>query len=328
MIRLTNVLPRRTSLRRGGCLEHDDVPALRITEVVDEPVREHSVRESRLAPRRRARAVERRLHRRGRDAVGIDHPRLDREHDRDRADDRDDPVDGDPEPTRKSSGDAIERVVELLVLFRVGRRGGAAATKTGARGGGGDRYSLGIASRRASAAEALFGVAHAAPDVLSPPGVDPTVVAGEQNLRHRPAAELGRPRVVRVLQPAVQRGGEALDLAGALGERARKPPYDRVEERQRRDLASRQHVRADRDDVRAEVIEDPLVESLEPRRQQRENGLRCELLDELLVELPPLRGSATTRWSGKPPYTASSAAATTSTRSTIPGPPPYGSSST
>ena len=37
------------------------------------------------------------------------------------------------------------------------------------------------------------------------------------------------------------------------------------------------------------MIEDPLVESLEPRRQQRECGLHRELFDELLVELPSLR---------------------------------------
>ena len=37
------------------------------------------------------------------------------------------------------------------------------------------------------------------------------------------------------------------------------------------------------------MIEDPLVEALEPRRQQRECRLHRELLDELLVELSSLR---------------------------------------
>ena len=37
------------------------------------------------------------------------------------------------------------------------------------------------------------------------------------------------------------------------------------------------------------MVEDPLVEALEPSRQQRQRLLGRELLDELLVELPPLR---------------------------------------
>ena len=43
-------------------------------------------------------------------------------------------------------------------------------------------------------------------------------------------------------------------------------------------------------DVRAEMVEDPLVEALEARREKRERRLGGELLDELLVELPSLRG--------------------------------------
>ena len=115
------------------------------------------------------------------------------------------------------------------------------------------------------------------------------MVAGEEDLRHRPAAELGRARVVRVLEPAVERGREALHLARAFGERARKPARDRVDERERRNLAAREDVRADRDDVGAEMIEDPLVEALEARGQQRQRLLGGELLDELLVELAALR---------------------------------------
>ena len=36
-------------------------------------------------------------------------------------------------------------------------------------------------------------------------------------------------------------------------------------------------------------VEDSLVEALEPSREESENGLRCELLDKLLVELTALR---------------------------------------
>ena len=37
------------------------------------------------------------------------------------------------------------------------------------------------------------------------------------------------------------------------------------------------------------MVEDPLVEALESRRQQRQGRLERELLDEFLVELPSLR---------------------------------------
>ena len=106
--------PARAALRHRGRrrLEHDDLAALRIPEVVDEAVREHAVGEARLAARGRACAVERRLHGRRRDPVGVHDPGLDREHDRDRADDRDDPVDDEPDPARKPAGDLVERMVE------------------------------------------------------------------------------------------------------------------------------------------------------------------------------------------------------------------------
>ena len=119
--------------------------------------------------------------------------------------------------------------------------------------------------------------------------LDPAVVAGEQHVGDVPAAVLRGTRVVRVLEPAVELRGEALELAGALGERARQPARDRVEQHHRRQLAAGEDVRADRDRVGAEVRDDPLVEALEARGEQRELGLRGELLDERLVELAPLR---------------------------------------
>ena len=147
-------------LRRRRRLEDDHVSALRIAEVVDEAIREHAVREARLAPRCGARAVECRLHRRRRDAVRIHDPRLDGEDDRDRADDRDDPVDGDPQPARKASGDAIEGVMELVVLVRVvGRRRRQRPRERGRR-----RRWRPVLARHPPLVgllrEALFGVAH------------------------------------------------------------------------------------------------------------------------------------------------------------------------
>src|SRR6266436_5494135 len=57
------------NLRLRRRVEDDDLAPLRIAEVVDEAVREHAVAESRFATRRGLRAVERRFHRRRRDAV-------------------------------------------------------------------------------------------------------------------------------------------------------------------------------------------------------------------------------------------------------------------
>src|ERR671934_2786158 len=47
-------------------LEDDDLASLRASEVIDEAVREDAVAEARLATRRGPRAMQRRLHRRGR----------------------------------------------------------------------------------------------------------------------------------------------------------------------------------------------------------------------------------------------------------------------
>src|SRR5579884_650607 len=48
------------------------------------------------------------------------------------------------------------------------------------------------------------------PNVLLAPACDACVVAGEQDVRHVPAAELRRPRVVRVLEAAAELLAEAL----------------------------------------------------------------------------------------------------------------------
>ena len=76
-------------------VEDDDLAAAWVPQVVDEAIREHPVGEARLTTGRRLRAMERRLHRRRRDPVRVDHERLHQEHDHDRADDGHDPVDRD-----------------------------------------------------------------------------------------------------------------------------------------------------------------------------------------------------------------------------------------
>ena len=94
---------------------------------------------------------------------------------------------------------------------------------------------------------------------------------------------------MRVLEPALELGREALVLARSFGERARQPPGDRVEQHHRRQLAAGEDVRADRDRVGREVRDDPLVEALEARREERQRRLGGELLDDGLRQRPPLR---------------------------------------
>ena len=127
---------------------------------------------------------------------------------------------------------------------------------------------------------------------------------------------------MRILQPAFKRDRSS-DLARPLRQRAGETPSDGVDEGERRNLASGEDVRADRDDVGARWSR-ILVEALESRRQQGERRFTRELLDELLVELSALGREGNHALSGAPPYTASSAAATTSTRSTIPSTPGVG----
>ena len=90
--------------------ENDDLAAVRVAEAVDQPVREHPVGEACLAAGAGPRAVQRRLHRRRRDPVRVDDVPLDQEHDHDRADDRDHPVEDDADAVREVGEEAAERI--------------------------------------------------------------------------------------------------------------------------------------------------------------------------------------------------------------------------
>src|SRR5919206_2219083 len=107
-------------LRRARRVEDDDLAALRVAEVIDEPVGEDAVGEARLAAHARLGAVQRRLHRRRRDPVGVHDVELDRDHDPDGAGDREDPVEGDPRPPREpeSSERALHRTVRARLCSR------------------------------------------------------------------------------------------------------------------------------------------------------------------------------------------------------------------
>ncbi len=125
--------------------------------------------------------------------------------------------------------------------------------------------------------------------LVAPPGLDLRVVAGEQHVGHPPAAILGRPRVVRVLDAAPERLGERLDERALLAsERTREAARHRVQQHHRRQLPAGEDVGPDRDRLGGEAVDDALVEALEASREERQQRLGRELLDELLVELASL----------------------------------------
>ena len=115
------------------------------------------------------------------------------------------------------------------------------------------------------------------------------MVSGEKDVRHRPAVELGRPRVLRELDTALELGGERFDRAALLTDRAGEPARDRVHEHHRGKLAAGEDVWADRDRVGGDVLDDSLVEAFEAGREECQLLLAGELLHEVLVELPTLR---------------------------------------
>src|SRR4029079_19815677 len=114
--------------------------------------------------------------------------------------------------------------------------------------------------------------------LLPSPAVDLRVVTREQHAGYLPPAELRGTRVVRVLEAAAELGGERFDLSRALGEGARQPAGDRVEDDHRREVAVREDVGADGDGIRGEVFDDALVEPFEPRGQEGQPLARRELL--------------------------------------------------
>ena len=94
---------------------------------------------------------------------------------------------------------------------------------------------------------------------------------------------------MRVLEPALELGGERFELARALRERARQAARDRVDQHHRRQLAAGEDVGADRDRVGREVRHDPLVEALEAGGEQRQLLLRASSSTTSCVELAALR---------------------------------------
>ena len=92
------------------CVEDDDLAALRVAEAVDEAVGDDAVRMSGEAAVRGASAVERRLHRGGRDPVRVGDLHFHREDDDHRDGDRQRPVEDASPRFRDAAGQAIERI--------------------------------------------------------------------------------------------------------------------------------------------------------------------------------------------------------------------------
>ena len=92
------------------------------------------------------------------------------------------------------------------------------------------------------------------------------MVTGEEDVGDAPAAELGRPGVVRVLEAAVELRRKALVLAGPVRERTRQPSHERVEQHHRRQL------------------DQPLVEELAREERLTLLSARFEGFDERILE--------------------------------------------
>src|SRR5829696_7527080 len=129
------------------------------------------------------------------------------------------------------------------------------------------------------------------PAAVAPPLTHTGVVTGDQHVGNAVSAPLGRARVVRVLGGALERRAERLlDCALTVTERPWELAQNRVADHHRRELATRQHVRPDRDHVRGEVLVHALVEALVAAAEEREPGLCGELGGERVVEATAPRG--------------------------------------
>src|SRR5580765_1874628 len=104
-----------------------------------------------------------------------------------------------------------------------------------------------------------------------------------------PPAKLGGASVVRILEPALELGREALECTRLLGDRARKTARYRVDQNHRGQVAIRENVRPDRNRVRGEMLDNALVEALEARREQRELLFLGQFLNDVLGQLATLR---------------------------------------
>ena len=168
------------------------------------------------------------------------------------------------------------------------------------------------------------------------------VVAREQDLRHA-RGRATRRGACSGGTPGAPSSASLKDSSSALSSWPSAPgqlAQHRVADHHRRQLAARQHVGADRDHVGRQVLVHPLVEALVAPAQQRQLGLRGQLVGERVVEAaarpPPARSRAASRALGRiaavarraaPPPPRPPAPPSRRRRRTAcrrPGPPPSG----
>src|SRR5881392_2167642 len=151
-----------------------------------------------------------------------------------------------------------------------------------------------------------------------PPPRDPRVIPGAEHRRDAGATELLGPCVLRRLEQAAR---ERLALCRPLGaEHPGEEPRDRVGHHQRRQLAARQHVVADRDEVVGEPLTHPAsTPSYRPARRIRCVS-RASSAATACVNVRPRGSIRMTRAPGV--ESASTAANSGSGLSTMPPPPP------
>src|SRR4051794_22715379 len=123
--------------------------------------------------------------------------------------------------------------------------------------------------------------------MVAPPAGDRGVVAAEQDVGDGVPPELPGAGVLRVFQAPV--GAERLILrAGRIAQHAGDQPHHRVDDDHGRDLAPREDIVADGQQLGPQDVEDPLVEPLVPAAEQHQAPRPGQLPDPSLIEPTPL----------------------------------------
>ena len=161
-----------------------------------------------------------------------------------------------------------------------------------------------------------------------PPLANLAVMARDQHVGNFPVPELRRPRVVRIVeQPARKRiAGDRIFVA----DDTRNQPRHRVDDDERRQFAAAEHVVADRQSPRSPDSRARDRRSLRiGRRESRRDRGSTSRAASVCEKRRPC-GDTSTMACGSPASSriASTALNSGSGFSTIPGPPPYGTSST
>ena len=219
----------------------------------------------------------------------------------------------------------VGRRVEAHVFYAICRREFSSASALNSA-----NNSLLLVRELAAAASSSRPLEPGAPErLLQPPAPDRRVVAAEQHRRHRCGrrSTSGRVYCGQSSRPAVN---ESSTCESSSPEHARQQPRDRVDHDRRRELAAAQHIVAERE-LRAhlgldESLVDSLVAARTPAASRAPPRARARTPDRTACPAPSARTRAC-------PAAGAARSARTASRSgsyfsTIPGPPPYGRSST